>query len=120
MPGTFEPIATAENDYTIDRSVQKNQNFTGIVNIREQDMAIVETMGSILDRTIEHVGTADLAIIAYRRLMIRLARNLQDGRELFAPYHGDVFRVRTLDVVDEESQLGTLMESHKDEFLTLV
>jgi phthalate 4,5-dioxygenase len=119
-PGTFEPIATAANDYLIDRQIQKDKNFTGIINVREQDMAIVETMGPILNRTIEHVGTADLAIIAYRRLLLRLARSLQDGRELYAPYHGDIFRVRTLDVVDAEPQLGTLMEAHKDKFLSLV
>jgi len=116
-PGSFEPIATAANDYTIDRNVQKTDNFTGITNIREQDMAIVETMGPILDRTIEHVGAADLAIIAYRRLMIRLAKQLRDGQELYAPYHGEIYRVRTLDMIDPEPQLGTLIESHRDEIL---
>ena len=119
IAGTFTAFAAAENDYTIDREIQKTVNYTGIVNGREQDLAIVETMGPVLDRTVEHLGTADTAIIAYRRLMLRLARQLQQGIEPFAATHPETMRVRTLDVVDDHADLAPLMDAHRAEFLTL-
>jgi phthalate 4,5-dioxygenase len=72
----------------------------------------VESMGPILDRTKEHVGTADLAVIAFRRMLLRLARQLQDGIEPYAARHGDAYRVRSLDVMDQQADLGPLLERH--------
>ena len=37
---------------------------------------MTESMGPIYDRTQEHLGTTDVAIIFWRRYMMRLARNL--------------------------------------------
>ena len=43
-----------------------------------QDTAIQESMGPIYDRTKEHLGTSDTAIIAARRMLMKAARNLSD------------------------------------------
>ena len=49
-----------ENDYLIDREAQKNwDSYTGIPGIRQQDMAVTETMGPIYNRRQEHLGTTD-------------------------------------------------------------
>ena len=64
--GTYIPIANKSNDYLIDRECQKTVNFTGINGVNTQDMAVQEGMGTIYDRTKEHLGSADLAIITAR------------------------------------------------------
>ena len=113
IPGTWHPVPNAANYYQIDREMQRKVNFTGIFNGREQDMAIVETMGKMFDRTIEHLGAADTAIIAFRRLIMRLARQLEQGVEPWAPNHPEVFRVRSVDFQDGEGDLGAVMDSHR-------
>jgi hypothetical protein len=58
----------------------------GTVN---EDHAVQESMGPIVDRTNEHLGTSDQAVIRFRRLMIEAARKpdetpagLHDGVDL--------------------------------------
>ena len=43
-PNTFEPIANQANDYLLDREKQRNENFTGMRGIREEDIAIQENL----------------------------------------------------------------------------
>ena len=43
------------------------RSYTGIPGIRQQDMAVTETMGPIYDRRHEHLGTTDPLIIRTRR-----------------------------------------------------
>ena len=63
----------------IDRAVQKTDTFTGIVGINTQDRAVQEMMGPIVDRSREHLGPADKAIIAARKLLEEAVRTVQDG-----------------------------------------
>src|SRR5437764_1499463 len=74
-----QPLANIDNDYLIDRQAQRTQTFSGIRGISEQDMACQESMGPIYDRSNEHLGTSDSAIIAMRRQLLKLGRMLQDG-----------------------------------------
>jgi hypothetical protein len=92
--GSWWPRSTAENDYEIDRNAQRTQTFTGIPGIGEQDLAVTESMGAVVDRTAEHLGTTDLAIIAARRRLLQAARELQQGIEPFAASHPEVYHVR--------------------------
>ena len=57
----------------------KDGNFTGIAGIPNQDIAMWESMGPISDRSKERVGASDVAVVAFRRLMIEVARNLKNG-----------------------------------------
>ena len=43
-----------------------------------QDHAVGETQGKILDRSRERLGTSDLAVVAWRRLMLKTAHALRD------------------------------------------
>ena len=60
----------------------KEENFSGIKGVLVQDHAVVETQGRITDRTKEHLGTSDIAIVAWRRIMLRAAKALRDRSEL--------------------------------------
>ena len=58
----------------------KAGDFTGILGIPAQDMAMWESMGPIADRTAEHLGASDQAITQFRRQMIAAARRFtSDG-----------------------------------------
>ena len=99
----YYTLANRENNYLIDRQKQKTLSYTGIPGGREQDRSIQESMGVIVERDLEHLGTSDTAIIAYRRLLINMARDLQKGKEPFAAFHGDAYRVRSASIVSTES-----------------
>ena len=54
-------------------------SWTGMVGANLEDIAVEESMGPIYDRTKEHLGTSDVAVIRMRRLMIDAARGLENG-----------------------------------------
>jgi phenylpropionate dioxygenase-like ring-hydroxylating dioxygenase large terminal subunit len=76
---TFRSKRSRENNYLIDRQMQKTVNFTGIEGINTQDRAVQESMGRIVDRSKEHLGPADKAIIQARRLLIEAVKTVQAG-----------------------------------------
>jgi hypothetical protein len=55
-------------------------------------------MGTIVDRSKEHLGTSDTAIIAMRRKLRKAAAELQQGIEPVAARNGDAYRVRSCGV----------------------
>ena len=69
---------TPENDYLLDREVQRTFNYTGIYGVPQQDMAMTESMGAIFDRSKEHLGTSDGAIIRFRSMLLKACRNLAE------------------------------------------
>jgi phthalate 4,5-dioxygenase len=104
-PMTFEPVANRANDYLLDREKQRNENFTGMRGIREEDIAVQEDQfgGPITDRTREHLGTSDAGVIALRRRLLHAVRNLQGGEEPPEPRLGNAYRVHPLaDLVRRE------------------
>jgi phthalate 4,5-dioxygenase oxygenase subunit len=60
----------------------KNGSWIGIDGFPNQDMACQESMGPIVDRTQEHLGTSDIAIIRMRRRMLEAVRRYQNGDPL--------------------------------------
>jgi phthalate 4,5-dioxygenase oxygenase subunit len=98
-PGTRRPIPSLQNDFLIDREAQRTRTFTGIENASVQDRATQETMGPIYDRSQEHLGSADSAIIMMRRRLMQLARELEDGQEPYAASHGELFRLRSAGIL---------------------
>ena len=59
---SYRPVWNKENDYGLDREMQKNVNYTGIKGIPNQDVAVQESMGPIADRSREILGTSDKAL----------------------------------------------------------
>src|ERR671939_154955 len=81
IPGTFKLKAHASNDYGLSRERQRTVNYTGIEGTNTQDFAVQESMGPIYDRTQEHLGSADTAIIQMRRLLLQAIRDVEEGRD---------------------------------------
>src|SRR5258706_1776949 len=67
------------NDFMIDRETQKTRSFTGIDGINTQDVAVQEGMGPIADRSEEHLGSTDRAIVMMRRLLLEATRTVEAG-----------------------------------------
>ena len=75
-------VASLENDFHIDRERQLTANFTGLEESPPlQDAAVQESMGPIVDRTREHLGSTDVGIIQVRRRLIDAALRLRDRGE---------------------------------------
>ena len=71
------------NDYLIDRQVQRTQLYSGIqsINPAEQDGCATETIGTIYDRSNEHLGYSDKTIIALRKMLLGALSDLAQGKE---------------------------------------
>ena len=72
-------VCNSQNKHLQDRDAMKTVSFSGIRGIMNQDQAVQESMGPIYDRSKEHLGTADKAVIAMRRLLLRAVRSLGEG-----------------------------------------
>ena len=73
------------NDYLLDREYQRTESFGAIRGVNTQDMAVQESMGPIYDRSKEHLGSADTAIIMMRRQLMQAARDVQEGKNPLGP-----------------------------------
>ncbi len=80
--GRWRLSLNATNDYGIDREIQRTKSYTGIEGVQMQDQAIQESMGEILDRTIEHLAPSDIMITQVRRLLIRSALAYEKDKTL--------------------------------------
>jgi len=75
----FRKLRNRDNQWLIDRAAQKTETFTGILGINTQDHAVQESMGRIVDRSREHLGPADKAVIAARQLLLKAIETVEDG-----------------------------------------
>jgi phenylpropionate dioxygenase-like ring-hydroxylating dioxygenase large terminal subunit len=76
---TFRSFQNITNNYGLDRGVQRSETYTGIDGINQQDRALQESMGRIVDRSKEHLGPADKAIGQARRMLLRAVRTVEEG-----------------------------------------
>ncbi len=68
------------NDYGYSVEEQLGATYTGMgTDINVHDQWACESQGPIQDRTREHLGTTDKAIIAYRRLLVDAIERTQAG-----------------------------------------
>jgi phthalate 4,5-dioxygenase oxygenase subunit len=74
----FHLKAKLSNDFFIDRELQK-RTMTGIPGINTQDIALQVGMGPIVDRSREHLGTTDRAVIILRRTLLEAVQTVEDG-----------------------------------------
>src|SRR5205807_3519471 len=83
LPGSFTPVYHRGNDYEMDRNLQAAGSMTGIRNLAAQDAAVQESMGCVVDRTRERLGSSDVAIARARQVLRRNADTAaNDGRPL--------------------------------------
>lgn len=70
------------NDWLIDRQAQsEGRIFSGIDNIHLQDQAVTESMGPVVDHTLEHLGPGDRMIVRTRLRLLAAARAFRERRE---------------------------------------
>ncbi len=92
-PG-YVPLRNRSNNYLLDRHQQRRESFTGVKGVSEQDAMIQDSQGRIADRTQEHLGPTDLAVVRFRRQVLGTAKALQQGQEPPAARHSEAYRLR--------------------------
>ena len=76
----YRPRRNRANDYGYDPAEQRTRTYTGMgFDINAHDQWACESQGPIQDRTREHLGESDKAIIAYRRLLARAIDQAERG-----------------------------------------
>ena len=105
LPATSEPYgdirtsANRDNDYGMDWEAHRTRMFCGIPGFGVQDQAIQESQGDVVDRSLEHLGTSDTAIIHVRRRLMNAARALRDRGAAAPGRDPESFHVRSASVV---------------------
>jgi phthalate 4,5-dioxygenase oxygenase subunit len=114
--GIQERLFTVDNEYGIDRDVQNDLGpggtFSGIPDHNSQDYMVTETMGPVYDRTREHLGTTDLAIVRFHAILLQAAKDLDAGQEAPAvaadlDYKGIRAAEKILEADEDWRRLGT-------------
>ena len=76
----YKPRLGRHNEWGYDPAEQRSKTFTGMgFDINVHDQWACESQGAIQDRTREHLGTTDKAIIANRRLLVKAIEQAQAG-----------------------------------------
>jgi len=84
----YRLIRNLGNRFQQDREEMKQRTFSGIgPSFVVHDAFATESQGAVQDRTSEHPGTTDQAIVAERKLLIRAIRDLQEGCEPPLVFH---------------------------------
>ena len=122
--GRFQLEANEENDYLLDRDRQeRDEEYSGIEGIHTQDQAITESMGTIYDRTQEHLGSSDAMVIRARRRLIASARALAehgttppgvDRPDAYRQRSGGVVLAEDADWVEATKELRRAYVTHPD------
>jgi len=78
----YAPIKNAHNNYGFSPDEQRTQTYTGMgLDINVHDQWAVESMGTIQDRTEEHLGTTDKGIIKYRRMLRAAIKDIEENNQ---------------------------------------
>ncbi|MDE0781126.1 MAG: hypothetical protein OSB67_10300, partial [Alphaproteobacteria bacterium] len=78
----FRMTRNRENDWLQDRAAMEDgKSASGLRGVQVEDAVIQESMGPIYDRSTEHLGTTDIAVVRMRRLMLQAVRGfMKDGK----------------------------------------
>jgi phthalate 4,5-dioxygenase oxygenase subunit len=79
MDADFRPRRGRQNLHLQNRAAMRQGSWSGIEGVNSQDFAVVESMGPIVDRTREHLGASDVAVIRMRRRLLDAVRAFQAG-----------------------------------------
>jgi hypothetical protein len=94
--GEWYTVANRDNDYLLDREIQRTETFSGIPTIALQDTAVTESMGGVYQRDKEHLGTSDKMIIRTRARLLGIAKAMRDrGESPPAAFEPEKFRLRS-------------------------
>jgi phthalate 4,5-dioxygenase oxygenase subunit len=92
--GAWYPKASLENDFLMDRKLQKTSYYSGIREFWAQDAALQESMGVITNRNEEHLLQSDIGIVRVRRRLLQALRDYRTSLAAPAVTEPDAFAVR--------------------------
>ncbi len=77
----FKKFRNRANDYLIDREAQRSGRvYCGVdAPNNTQDACVTESMGSITDRTGEHLGAIDAHVVAVRQFLLKALSDVEKG-----------------------------------------
>lgn len=107
---TWYPRRNRHNDYLIDRHLQKTFSTTGIHGVNDQDRAMQDGMGRIMDRSQEKLVSGDLAVVTARRRVLELLESpdkLDEFRRVIAD--GSAFSMHPFDLVSPADDVRVLL-----------
>jgi hypothetical protein len=103
--GNWRLRANASNDYLRDFELERSTLYSGILSNPTQDAAMQESMGSIVNRTKEHLCALDAYFIRVRRQLARGAQRLkEDKTPPPAAEDGSLYRSRPLGIILPKGQ----------------
>jgi phenylpropionate dioxygenase-like ring-hydroxylating dioxygenase large terminal subunit len=119
---THLPVANKENDYQIDRQMQREINYSGIWGVHDQDRALTEASKKvdpenpgIIDRSAEHLVSSDRPIVTARRRLLKMADDLAKGIAPRIPHDPGLFKVRAISKVCPTKDFDSLIAEHGEE-----
>jgi len=72
----------AEDNWGQSRERMSGGSFSGLAGIAIEDLAIFESQSPIVDRSLEHLGTSDQAVIRLRRIVLDAVKAHSETAEL--------------------------------------
>jgi phenylpropionate dioxygenase-like ring-hydroxylating dioxygenase large terminal subunit len=117
---TWLPLANKSNDFRLDRERQKKVNFSGIAVVTDQDRALQENMpsafglgpGRIVDRSREMLVPSDAPVITARRILIKMAKDLQKGIEPPQPQDGSLYTALSMSKLAPQADFGAFLDAN--------
>jgi phthalate 4,5-dioxygenase oxygenase subunit len=116
----FVPEAGMDNDYMIDRQMQRTRNFTGIWGVNAQDRSVQEGMRAapsspigIVDRTKERLMGSDIAIVTARRKLLAMVKDLQQGIEPAAASDVTHYTARAISSISATGSLDQYLSEYE-------
>jgi len=97
--GVVEHPGEPADNYGLDREAQRHISMTGISDFRGHDRMATTSMGAIYDRTKEHWGTTDIALIRMHTVLLQAAQQVADGNQPPAVGDCDFRSIRAVEKV---------------------
>lgn len=82
-PDDFTELVRGKENWGQDRERMAQGHFSGYDNLILEDVAIQESQGPIVDRSLEKLGSSDVAVIRVRRLLLAALRRFDADRVVF-------------------------------------
>jgi phenylpropionate dioxygenase-like ring-hydroxylating dioxygenase large terminal subunit len=128
--GRFRLVQSQTNDYLIDREKQRGrQSYTGVEGVPVQDALATESMGTIADRSQEHLASGDSMVIRTRRRLLEAVRAFQndgavppgvDEPGVYLVRSGGVILPREADWIEGTQRLREAFVDHPELDLAIV
>ena len=110
--GRFRLARNPSNDFLIDRGLAA-RGASGISGQAVEDIAVTTSMGPIVDRTREHLGSADVAIIHVRRRLLAVLRAFEtEGAPAAAAPNAYRVKHGSFRIAEDASWFAELVRQH--------